>query len=182
MKCGKKSSFLVFAWLFLGAVVPVVAHEYHVSYAEVEWNREHERFETALRLLPEDLEQALEVAEPEKGRVDLQLTPEIDVRIVGYLENHFRVLDSAGKLLPIRWVGKEVDYRAVWIYFEVEVEIEVEGPGEEGEPPSWKLENTVLREINSQQVNTVVYRADGKRRTWTMTDSSGAAELRIGDF
>ena len=85
----------------IGGAATASAHPRHVSIAEAEFNRESGHFEVALRVRPEDLEQALARTGP---RVVLEKTPDVDKRITAYLKRHFS-LRNGGAVQELEWVG-----------------------------------------------------------------------------
>lgn len=126
------------------------AHPYHFTTAEMQWKPEAARFEVALKVGPEELEEALSA-----GRADpllLESTAGVDQQIVTWLEAHFIVTDAKGARLPVRWVGKEVDHEAAWLYFELPAEKAV-GP--------FTLINTAFLDTEREQVNLVRFRHPG---------------------
>ncbi len=159
----------VFAALLLTLAVngSTAAHEYHASAAEIELNLETARLEVALQLIPEDLEAAL--AEVQGSAVHLDATEDIDQLIQSYLAATFRVVGPSGEPQPIHWVGKEVSYRAVWLYFEVPVDMAHEST----------LDHRVLLHREPKQINSVVYTVDGVKTSWTFTSGSKPVVLPL---
>lgn len=126
------------------------AHPIHTSLGEAEWNAETGCLEVALRVFPDDLELAL--TKSVRRPVNLQRdAARLDQWIVPYLKRHF-VLQRQGTALPIRWVGKEVSAKEVWLYFEI--------PAQDLE--HCQCRNTLLCDVLSDQRNTVVI-TDGAR-------------------
>ncbi len=102
-------------------------------------NAESGRLEVALRVFPDDLEEAL--SRRANRRIDLEKTKDVDDLIVAYLKEVFTVRPALPKKEPkqlappapppkptpkpkvkvgdIHWVGKEVEVQAAWLYFEV---------------------------------------------------------------
>ncbi len=158
---------LTAALVLVGFAWGATAHEYHVSLAEVEHNPETGHLEVALKVLPEDLEEAVSGTRGTAVRLEADGADEL---LAAYLESRFRVRDPAGEAQPLTWVGKEVSHREAWLYFEVPVE-----PG-----VAWTLENRMLFDVHPGQVNTVLFRAAGSLSTWTFTARSGPVELPIG--
>ncbi len=142
----------------------VAAHEYHASLAEVELNAESGRLEVALRVIPEDFEAVLGAKLGRSVRLE---AADVDSVIAEYLESRFLVAGESRTPQPIVWVGKEVSHQAAWLYFEI--------PVESGE--GWTLDNRVLLEHDSSQINTVLFRAGDKQATWTFTVDSEPVEL-----
>ncbi|MCB1036066.1 MAG: hypothetical protein KDD47_19750, partial [Acidobacteria bacterium] len=72
--------FLPFLCALFGLLPgPALAHPYHTTTAQAEVNREAGTLEVALKVLPEDLERAVERYSGEKVR--LELDPDIDEQI-----------------------------------------------------------------------------------------------------
>ena len=147
------------------------AHPYHVAFAEAEANAETERLEVAMRVFPEDLEEAL-ARMAERRAVDLEETEDIDELITRYLARTFLLRDpgapreatddEAGpKPSVIHWVGKEVGVRHAWLYFEVEL----------GRPDAEGLEISVrsMLETEPTQENAVRFRRGDERVTLRCT-------------
>lgn len=160
-----------FALLALGAFSAVAheaaAHEFHTSTAEVEHNRQSGHLEVALRVIPEDLEEALS-----RGRdrpVRLEVTEGVDALITAYLAARFRVEGPDGEPQPVVWVGKEVSHRAAWLYFEIPVDPET----------PWTLDSQLLFDLSQSQVNTVDFHDGDRRETWTFTVDSEPVELGL---
>lgn len=111
----------------------VDAHPFAVTSTEAEYNRESQSFEVAMRVYPEQLEQALS---KETGRtISLEHSTNIDPLIIRYLTTHFSIQSGAkgGKskeektITTLRWIGKEVTPKNVWLYFEVPIEGSLQG-------------------------------------------------------
>ena len=66
-----------------------VAHPYHVSLAEVNWNSKSQKFEVALCLWPADLEKAL--AQQTGRPIDLAKEPNVDRLIETYVAKRFKI-------------------------------------------------------------------------------------------
>jgi hypothetical protein len=123
------------------------AHPFHVTIAEAEFNAEAGTLEMAIRIYnPGDLEQALSLREGE--RVDLERTEQVDELILEYLRDHLVITPAEGEPAPLRWVGKEVSVKTTWLYAEAELPDGPEGAS---------VTNTLLFEIEKDQVNTMVF-------------------------
>lgn len=123
------------------------AHPFHVTIAEVEFNAEAGSLEMAIRIYnPGDLEQALGLREGE--RVDLEQTEKVDEMILDYLRDHLVITPPDGNPVALEWVGKEVSTKTTWLY--------VEAPLPDG-PEGASFTNTLLFEIETDQVNTMVF-------------------------
>lgn len=151
--------------VLLGALVSIgiagwssrgAAHPQHDSIARA--HLRPGRLEVALRVVPDDLEEALRVAN--QRRVDLDHTPNVDALIAEYLRERFSVRRSGASPCTLRWVGKEVEVAHAWLYFEIVIP---DGPTDH------VLSNTLFFEIAPTQVNTVRLNAHGKTRTLVFT-------------
>ncbi|MEQ9617506.1 MAG: hypothetical protein RLN60_05665 [Phycisphaerales bacterium] len=159
------------------------AHPYHVSVAEIERDAETNRLEVALRVWPEDLERVLSSATGE--RVNIERTENADELIVAYLDRVFVVAppsddpprsstpapvfgpageDGERAELPrIVWVGKEIEGREAWIYFEVRLP-----EGMDSIEGAW-ISNRLHFGAVEQQENVMRVR-DGEFRVTVRTD------------
>lgn len=147
----------------------ILAHPYHTSLMEMEWNAEAQQWELALRFLPEDLEDALQLAAGK--RVDLERTAGVDELMLEYIRQHLKLLpatapaeDGAADTNTWQWVGKEVGYKAIWIYLTVKASA-----------PPLRLGNSLLFERNPQQVNRVFLLHQGRRIPFEFSAQSESA-------
>ncbi|UCE02024.1 MAG: hypothetical protein JSW67_12280 [Candidatus Latescibacterota bacterium] len=156
------------ALMAVGALaVPLHAHEYHVSIAEVEWNAESTSLEVALRVKPEDLEEAL-ARRHDMQRINLDRTPGVDSLITLYLQERFEAVERSGERAQPAWLGKEVTPRAAWLYFEFPLAQTAAGV---------TLRNRVFFETAAKQVNTVNLRIGEERATLTFTREAPEHEI-----
>ena len=135
------------------------AHPVHVTFGEVDFNPETGRLEVALVVDSIDLEAALERRSGE--RIDLEKTPEIDRRITAYLTRVFQVRHAdSDRPAAIRWVGKEVEVRRTWLFFEVVLT---------GPPTELVFANSIFFEIAPAQINTLAIEIGEKKATIRLT-------------
>ncbi len=137
---------MALCWL-LGSALwpgPALAHTFHVSLAEAEWNAGSGRLEVALRTLPDDLERAL--GDALERKVVLEKEPDLNALIAQHLRQVFVVHDASGQEMLHHWVGKDLRPREVWLYFEVELPEGLEGV---------EIEYSLLLKQEPQQVNTL---------------------------
>ena len=107
--------------LFILALAPH-SHPFHVSVAEMEYNPESKCLEVALRVWPEDLEKALNARS--KTNVDLDKTKDVDKRIYAYLQKNISISKDGKKKCQLNWIGKELEIKQAWLYFEVKTDEE----------------------------------------------------------
>lgn len=155
----------------------LASHPFHVTTAEARWNPESGRLELSVRCHPIDLENA--IRKMTGKQIDLDKTPEVDNLITDYLNQHFILRDPAKEdkesanlkikqpaektkaeaqlgLAKLHWVGKEIDAKWAWLYFELEPE---SGAGD------LTLTNTLLMEVLEDQTNTVLVLQGSKRKS-----------------
>lgn len=170
--------------LFCALSSQAFAHAFHVSVAEAEVNHRSNRIEVALRVHPSDLERALEQMNRSSRRsyrrIQLEKEPKIDELILQYLQSSIQLTETkttpktdtkdkkAAKVKPAKpgklvWVGKEVDVKWAWLYFEI--------PIPKQGLDNATLSNKVFIELLEDQVNTVILK-DGKRKQTLSFDKS----------
>lgn len=129
------------------------AHRYHTSLTRMDYNEKEKLIEISIQLFTHDLVPALEQKNGGK-RLDLEKTPGVDKLILAYLNENFVFKNKNGEPQPLRWVGKEMEVDAVWVYVEISSPESLSGAN---------LQNTILFESFSEQVNLVVARFGGKK-------------------
>ena len=135
------------------------AHPGHASLAEIELNLETGNLEVALCVWPEVLERAINSGDQPALRLESrgEAMAEVDRRIVALLDRQFVVRDASGKALEIRWVGKQVDLKRCWIYFEVV---------DAADAARLILENRLFTDRYADQVNGATLIVEGRRTSW----------------
>lgn len=134
-----------------------VAHPFHTSVAEAQWNEAGDRLQVSLRLSPRDLDYALSATSGR--RVVLEKMPEEEAKplLTAYLRDRIFLTaneQAATKAEPeqikarqqrFHWVGLEQDVRYTWVYFELELP---------SLPGGIWLTNRVMFEADKTQINT----------------------------
>ena len=133
---------------------PSFAHPAHETNAEMVWNANTMSLEVALKLRGIDLEAAL-TAKGSK-RVDLEATNDVDARIERYLNRTFTVQKPDGSRAQLKYLGKAVTAREVWLYFEFPLGLD--------SPFHCSVSNRMLFEVLENQENKVAFRAGGIRQ------------------
>ncbi len=141
-------SRLILGWMLVVAG-PAMAHPAHVCLTEMDYNRETQSIEAAVKLVPEDLEQAMRGAGLAVSSIEH--TPRIDTLIGQYLSPRLYLQGADGNAARAQLIGKEVSHRALWLYVQL--------PAPAG---TYLLHNTLLQERTDAQVNTVLLREQGK--------------------
>jgi len=150
------------------AAQSTLAHPFHVSIADAEYNRNADAIEVSLRVDPTDLEQALRTRTGE--HIVLETAPDIDENIAAYLRDVFIVRRADGTNAPLQWVGKELSLKAVWLHFQLD---------EPGKLDGAVMVNRVLFDVLPSQTNTVNLTVDRRLHTLTFTPQRAEIPLSI---
>lgn len=139
-------------------VLLAVAHPFHVSVAESQWNEDRSRLQVALRLSPRDLDAVLSQTTGKRVVLEKESDEKTKELLTNYLRDRIFLSTSKESALirdadvvaerrqRFRWVGVEDEIRYVWVYFELE------------RPPAAKsvwLTNRVMFETEPTQINTL---------------------------
>lgn len=149
-------SLVLWGALWSAASSTLLAHTFHVSLAEGQWNEQSQRLEVALRTLPGDLERSL--SDAHQRHITLEKEAQLDRLIAEHLRQVFIVRDPSGQERAHHWVGKELKPEEIWLYFEVDLPNGLEGS---------ELEFTLLLKQEAHQVNTLNLRQGNQRATLT---------------
>jgi hypothetical protein len=109
--------------------------------------------------------------------VSLDRTTDIDKLVVRYLTNHFTIRSAksvakegsdkkSDTAPPIRWVGKDVSVKDVWLYFAIPVDSSLDG---------LIIRNSILMSINPEQLNTVHFTDNNRVASCTLSKSEPEA-------
>jgi hypothetical protein len=143
-------------------------HKYHSSLTRIDYNSHEKLFEVSIQLFTHDLMPLLE--KRKRKKIDLQKTAGIDQSIMDYLNENFVLFDKNGVAKKLKWVGKEIDTEAVWIYLET--------PSKEA-PVGYNLRNTIFFESFAEQTNFVVCRFEDKKTDLMFKVGDKIKEIRV---
>ena len=146
-------------------------HPFHISVAEIEYNQETGKLEFALRVWPEDLEKAL--SQSSRKQIDLDKTKEIDEMVFQYLQKNIDVVAADKKKCKLTWVGKEVEVKQAWLYFEIDVK---------NEPVSYTYSNRMFFELQEDQINLFNLKLKRRRASMSFTGENSRHRLTADDF
>ena len=122
---------------------PALAHKFHESLAQLDYNEEARTVEMSLRLFADDLEDSLSRRAGRKIRVDKEGAAAL---ILAYLQDAFELRNGGGEAKRFRWVGMEVKVDVVWVYVETDMP--------EGLEHS-QLRNRIFFDLFDDQINRV---------------------------
>lgn len=140
------------------------AHRYHFGLTEISLNERAQTLEISHRFFVADIEKALSLS-ASKTLKDAQKQME------GYVNARFQVSDGNGDVLHPQWVGMEADVHDIWIYQEV--------PLTGVRPGKFKLRQSMLMEIEQDQVNTINVNYNGKMQSYTLKPGSSRVEITL---
>lgn len=121
----------------------------------MQYNAAERNFEISIRMFTDDLEKALsrEVGQP----VRLSVKDNHDAKVEAYLRKNFTFVNPRKQPRPYRYIGKEAEGDATWIYIEIPY----------NEPLSGSvLRQQVLMDIFDDQVNVVNVQYQSERKTY----------------
>lgn len=133
-----------------------IFHPHHVSTTTIEFNPADKTLEISIKLFADDFEKSL--AKMNKGKVNVLNKDEYDKSaklIDQYITQNLK-LEVDGKKMAIRFVGFEEEKGNVLAYFEV---VNVNSIN------SLKVQNSLLRDTEKQQVNIIQVKANGKTQS-----------------
>ncbi|TDQ08757.1 DUF6702 family protein [Pedobacter metabolipauper] len=152
---------LFFSWLSL-------FHPFYVSVTEIEQNQKTKVVQVSVRVFFDDFENALD--KNYKVRVNI-LKPsnrkQADGLIADYVKNHLKI-KANNKSLVLKYVGYEIEEDAAWCYFETEATDVIQ---------RLAIENTILLEQHSSQINMIHAIVNGKRKSTKLDNPEHKVEF-----
>ncbi len=179
-------SIALFAF-WLGAHGVVWAHPFHICVGQMQWNKETEVWEVALRLHPQDFEGAMSKALARPIGVD---EDDFLEHALPYLQTQFFLLRTTNQTTPkeianwlarpaaettksspretsfddpqsqstLRWIGTERERGWLWIYLELK-------PPKESktDDATWLVHRLLIDQVEAQE-NSIAIESDGHAR------------------
>lgn len=155
------------ALLTLALSAAAQAHPFHVTMTEAEWNPKTKSLEVSMRVNPLDVERVLRA----KWKRNVELVADdkkMDAAVFEYLQKQLVLATPDKKRLKPKWVGMEVKVNRAWLYFEYPMK---------APPKLLRVEHRVFHELESDQVNTLMLKVDGRRMTRHFTRFKNRHEL-----
>ncbi len=131
-------------------------HDFHTSLTEMQVNAKEKTLEVTLRVFTDDLEKALTRAAPGQ-KIRLAVNDKNDEGIDRYVKQHFILTNAKGERKPYRYLGKEFESDATWLYLEIPFAEPLTGA---------KLQNDVLCDLFNDQTNLVNLLGAGERKSF----------------
>lgn len=131
-------------FLLLPLLLLLSWHSVATTQLEAELDAESGLLEVALHLSPNDLETCLSGMLGRAVRLDKE--ENLDNLIAQYVQAHLSITNSKDQSAPFTWVGKELELRDVWIFFELDVDGSLKGK---------QMHNDLLTGLHHDYVSTV---------------------------
>lgn len=131
-------------------------HDYHVSVTQMQYNPASKSFEVSIRIFTDDLEKGLSQSHS-KQRFVIKDNDQNDAIIEEYIRKSFVLTDSQKKASPIKYIGKEQEEDATWVYLEVPIQGSLNG---------YRLLNVTLMEVFDDQVNMTNIKYSSEKKTF----------------
>ncbi|TDE13665.1 DUF6702 family protein [Dyadobacter psychrotolerans] len=147
------SSILLSSLLFFSASPK---HEYHVSVTQMQYNPAIKTFEISIRIFTDDLEKGL-AADNGNKRFLIKNNDQNDPFIERYIRKNFLLTDHLKKVAALRYIGKEQEEDATWVYLEIPFQTTLDG---------CKLQNSILSEAFEDQVNMTNLKYTSDKKTF----------------
>ena len=166
-----------------GVIHESMAHPCHVSFAEVEWNAKTGNLEVALKLDPDDLEQAVRRHCGKRISIDHADSAAV---IEAYIRKNFTIATPRPKVEGkdatslvsgrsnvaknrFQWIGSEINEKTAWLYFEI--------AAKDG-PEGMVVRNGLLANA-PHPTNTVHIRSGKRSATMTFSRQSTKRVVRL---
>lgn len=154
--------------LFVLAVVTAFGyHDYHVSLTQIQQNTAEKTMEISMRVFTDDLEIALSKSNGNRKFI-VNNKDSNDEFLKRYLLRHFEFKDAKKKIVNFKYLGKEQEADATWIYLEI------------AGVSTWSgmsLKNDVLMEVFDDQVNMVNFKSESGKKTYLYKKGSNLQDL-----
>lgn len=142
--------------VFCLAMVVTPLHDFHVSISRIDYNQESKMLEITLRVFTDDMSAGLDEFTGQKLNFGTAMeSPNVTEKLHEYLKERFN-LQVDGKAVKYKYLGKEMEDDATWIYLE----------SEKCKPSkSIQVTNSVLTELFDDQGNIIHINIRGKKHT-----------------
>ena len=134
---------------------PAFAHQSKAAITKVLFNQRTQQVEVMHRFYLHDAEHAMQQLF-QKG-ADMYKSEATQEAFGQYVIERFTVM-SDGEVVPLNYVGTEVEGKFLWIYQETDVINQVS---------TLQVQHSALRELWDSQVNTINFEGRGKVKTLT---------------
>ncbi|MFT4092077.1 MAG: hypothetical protein QM640_00465 [Niabella sp.] len=152
---------LINKWLWSLLFCSNLAHPYHVSATEMEYDAVQKRVEISSKIFTDDFEEVLFKLYKQKTDLsDASIRPQMTALITKYIQSHLS-LGSDGKVIPLQLYGWEIDHEAVYVYTVANTS--------HFNTKNIAVANTILYDLYTDQENIVHFIVNGKRKSTKVT-------------
>ncbi len=130
-------------------------HAFHTSITQIDYISKSKTYEISVRIFTDDFEKAIERANKKKD-IKIEDGDKNDTLISNYISSHFVLTSPSNKKIYYKYIGKENEDQATWIYLELVGDLLIKGT---------KIQQNVLLELYDDQVNILNYRHHDERKT-----------------
>ncbi|MDX1941072.1 MAG: DUF6702 family protein [Saprospiraceae bacterium] len=137
------------------------AHPIHIAISEIHYSKENKSLQVMHKIFMDDLEDHIKKIESARGKtIALHLgsekeSSEADAYIETYIKEHFNIKVD-GKTLIGKYLGKEYETDAVWMYVEIENVVQ---------PKQIEVMDAFLMDFHSDQSNFVHFNIGGQKKS-----------------
>ena len=156
LKSVSEKAGLFFLLLCFVLITAARNHEYHVSVTHMQYNPAEKLIEVSIRIFTDDLERALSENNG-KRRFVIRNNDQNNSFIEGYIRRNFVFFDQGKKSIQARFLGKEQEEDATWLYLEIPYSASPEG---------CSLQNSTLMDTFSDQVNMTNFKYGTEKKTY----------------
>lgn len=143
--------------MYVSAAIMPFLHEYHNTICQIDYNTSDKTLEIAISLPIDDLENA--ILNATNDTIHLSENPEqqnVEDSILNHYINQHVQFKVNNQLANWQWIGKEIVQDRVWCYLEIQKIRQIK--------TLW-VENTLLNELFSDQINWVYLQLKGKTKS-----------------
>ena len=134
---------------------PKSLHAFHTSITQIDYNPKAKNYEVSVRIFTDDFETAIDTENKIKG-TKIQDGDKNDALVSAYVLKHFSIISPQNKKANLKYIGKENEDLATWLYFELP-----EGSLAKGS----RIQQNVLMELFDDQVNIVNIKKGEERKS-----------------
>jgi hypothetical protein len=130
-------------------------HAFHTSITQIDYNSKAKTYEISLRLFSDDFAKAIDT-ENKTRNTKIEDGDKTDAVVSAYVLKHFLIISPQNKKANLKYIGKENEDLATWVYLEIPAESLTTGS---------KIQQNCLMELFDDQVNILNYRKGEERKT-----------------
>lgn len=157
--------------VFCVAMVVAPLHDFHASITRIDYNTESKALEITVRAFTDDMSTGLDDFAGAKLNFGTPLeSPNVNEKLPEFLKKHFKI-EVDGKAVNYKYLGKEREDDATWIYLE----------SEKVKPSKTvQVTNTLLTSLFDDQNNIINLNIRGQKNTLGLNRDkpTGSAQLK----